>query len=189
MLAHIFRALCVNRKYLGSGFPDLVLVRVRSAATNTPVDLSTLLGEKWSASYLADGDTVAQRGLVGDDLFNLTDSKPKPKRAKVDSPEAGVAGDTVQTTEPNTELDDDSPSIEVDDINVPSELIDDRDMELDIELPGVTSENDCHIYEAMFVEVKGPNDKLAAHQILWQRILNSAGAHVFVGHVTEVESG
>jgi len=39
----------------------------------------------------------------------------------------------------------------------------------------------------MFVEVKGPNDHLAAHQILWQRILSSSGAMVFVGHVVETE--
>jgi hypothetical protein len=42
--------------------------------------------------------------------------------------------------------------------------------------------------EACCVEVKGPNDRLAAKQIMWLQLLHNAGVLSFVGYVKEEDS-
>ena len=48
----------------------------------------------------------------------------------------------------------------------------------------------CHNgwrYECMLVEVKGPTDHLADHQLMWLRVLHRYGVTAIVGHVKETE--
>lgn len=41
------------------------------------------------------------------------------------------------------------------------------------------------VYEAMVIEVKGPTDRLAAHQTLWLRLLEYYGVDTWVAHLRE----
>ena len=48
----------------------------------------------------------------------------------------------------------------------------------------------CHggwLYECLMVEVKGPTDSLADHQLMWLRMLQRSGVTALVGHVKETE--
>lgn len=197
VLAHICRALCVNWKYLGSGFPDLTLIRIRAVpsvvaevipSASDCVDVSTFLGSRWSSVYIEDRDLVGRRDSIDPDLSNLTDAKPKRARVEV-SVDLEVINETDNAIIDDTVIDTDTlaeskMTVDLQD----STVLNSNDEIPDIKLPGVTEASDSveYVYEAMFVEVKGPNDKLAAHQILWQRILTAAGARTFVGHVKEV---
>lgn len=44
------------------------------------------------------------------------------------------------------------------------------------------------VYECLMVEVKGPTDSLADHQLMWLRMLHRSGVTALVGHVKETES-
>jgi VRR-NUC domain len=49
----------------------------------------------------------------------------------------------------------------------------------------------CHggwVFECLMVEVKGPTDSLADHQLMWLRMLQRSGVTALVGHVKETES-
>jgi VRR-NUC domain len=49
----------------------------------------------------------------------------------------------------------------------------------------------CHggwVFQCLMVEVKGPTDSLADHQLMWLRMLQRSGVTALVGHVKETES-
>lgn len=49
----------------------------------------------------------------------------------------------------------------------------------------------CHggwRYECLMLEVKGPTDTLADHQLMWLRMIQRSGVTALVGHVKETES-
>ena len=55
---------------------------------------------------------------------------------------------------------------------------------------GYTGSNRYHgawRYDCMMVEVKGPTDTLAAHQLMWLRVIACSGVTALVGHVKETE--
>ena len=245
VLAHICRAMAVNYKYLGSGLPDLLLIRLKSRGENRGsgdssstvayksvgggsectrggvgngadgegecIDLSVALGESWErlGGTLAASENKGRGRDDGELLQHSYRPTDKATRTKIGSATVGYAeevelddiGDdgeigtsdsnTTTIVDPFTYL---GPHLTVYSYSIPTATTTTSPATTtSITSPVTTTTSDgvtCHVWDkytcaAMFVEVKGPGDKLAPYQLLWQHILHNSGAHSIVGYVRE----
>jgi hypothetical protein len=197
-LKEICRAISVNYKYLSAGFPDLLLIRIR---TLNPVsnydhaeerdvnevkgykciDISHWLGNNWKKDN-------NENEFYDSDLINLQD-KDKMNSILIASDDLPVEVDSCEevsiqgTIDTKTSMGTSSSSARF--------VCNVADLELLIGNLGISPEltndkiDDYLVFETLFIEVKGPNDRLAANQKIWQAVLSSAGANVMVGRVRE----
>jgi len=155
VLSTIFRALCMDYRHFSSGMPDLLLLRVlhRPLVLQPPPLLSTpSIPRSGATCGNVTPDVVEPSEWAGGGcalaLNPMHIKNSKSKRVQSWQKEEDLLGVTIETT-------------------TISEAEDDE------KLPEIRSE---WTYEARFVEVKGPSDRLSEKQRSWIVVLKAAGA-------------
>lgn len=183
-LSRIFRALFANFKFLSSGMPDLLSIRVRKVTVSASsavgcecykseiLDLSSLLCPGWEMA-------ASEEKSWDDDLVNLTRKTPLPLTTQASSTTVSSVIRDESTTAEDVQMS----------YLKTAEKFDDERTDIvtisDLKLP--VGKNVQYIYESMFIEVKGPHDSLAPNQLLWSFILSLSNKNVknYVGYVKE----
>ena len=270
VLAHICRAMAVNYKYLGSGLPDLLLIRLKSRGVSRGsgdsgggdssstvsykgeggdskcvsegirggvgngadgegecIDLSVVLGESWERlgspapslenkvkgrgrddwelpqhSYKATSKpshsktNTAQVGYADEKTDTIGDGDGGEEYVSIEAADGVLSDSNITTTTADPfiylgpDLTDLSHIMPTTTLTNTTSTTTTSPLTPNTTTPTTSDGVTCHVWDkyhcdAMFIEVKGPGDKLAPHQLLWQHILYNSGAHSIVGYVRE----